>query len=52
MPVDPGRDALLAEQAGSLLGATMLTTGRTSYGAQEWARGGRAVPVRLQVKAV
>jgi AAA ATPase domain len=33
-------------------GATMPTTGRTSYGAQERARGGRAVPVRLQVKAV
>jgi hypothetical protein len=33
-------------------GATMPTTGRTSYGAQERARGGRAVPVRLQVMAV
>jgi hypothetical protein len=33
-------------------GAIMPTTGRTSYGAPERARGGRAVPVRLQVTAV
>lgn len=31
--------------------AAMPTTGRTSYGAQERARGGRGVPVRLQVMA-